>query len=365
MSELRAPLREHLDVEPSPAAVEETWHAIAARRARPRTSRLPWAVAAAAVAALVFVVVRAPSTTLAPPPVSTIDVPSGAFAPEILAEPDGTRIAVMPGGRLVPIVRRPEHVEWRVARGEVFFDVAHMTARRFVVDCGLAEVAVVGTRFGVTVDDEVVRVGVEHGVVEVTAAGRVERVAAGEAIEVRGTAPTIHRIDPSSPPPAARALDPEPPDAPPAKQREVGKAAPRPADPTGPEPPEPVEDRAPDPLATADRARAEGRTDDAIAVLSTFVESHPDDPQAGLASFMLGRLWQEDRAEPARAADEMERAIRLGLPKAIEERALARIVECAVRANDKRRARDAARRYLDHHPNGRSAAEIRRWVPNP
>jgi hypothetical protein len=67
-------------------------------------------------------------------------------------------------------------------RGGIVCEVAPRSAGApLVVQAGSVQVKVVGTRFSVTRTGEKARVAVEHGVVEVAAAGRVARVGAGQA----------------------------------------------------------------------------------------------------------------------------------------------------------------------------------------
>jgi FecR protein len=68
-----------------------------------------------------------------------------------------------------------------VDRGTIACSVAPRSADApLIVQAGSAQVRVVGTRFRVTRSGEAARVAVEEGVVEVEAAGRVSRVAAGQ-----------------------------------------------------------------------------------------------------------------------------------------------------------------------------------------
>ncbi len=120
-----------------------------------------------------------------------------------------------------------------------------------------------------------------------------------------------------------------------------------------------------DPLAAADRDRARGAPRAAAARLEAFIAGAPDDARVPLALFMLARIHHGDLDDPGAAAPRLEAAIAAGLPRPLEERALARLVECYVATNQRALARAAARRYVDRFPNGARIEQIRRWAPKP
>lgn len=120
-----------------------------------------------------------------------------------------------------------------------------------------------------------------------------------------------------------------------------------------------------DPLAAADRARAAGLPDRAVELLSRFVTDAPNDPRAPLARFMLARVYREDLGDHDAAAKHLEAALAAGLPRPLEERALARLVESYVATNQRKRARATAKRYVENFPKGARIEQIRRWAPPP
>lgn len=82
-------------------------------------------------------------------------------------------------------------------QGEALFDVARNPYRPFVIDSGLAQITVRGTRFVVNRLPDRLRVSVDHGLVEVASSRQpdeVWQVGAGQVVEVDG-AGHLHRID--------------------------------------------------------------------------------------------------------------------------------------------------------------------------
>ncbi len=71
-----------------------------------------------------------------------------------------------------------------LARGEAFFEVKHDAARPFMVIAGNGVVRDIGTGFSVERNGQSTTVAVEHGSVAVTASGRSEMLAAGDAVSL-------------------------------------------------------------------------------------------------------------------------------------------------------------------------------------
>jgi transmembrane sensor len=71
----------------------------------------------------------------------------------------------------------------QLARGEAFFEVRHDPARPFTVDTGAALVRDIGTGFSVTRHGEQGAVDVDHGEVEVLAAGRSAILTRGQQVQ--------------------------------------------------------------------------------------------------------------------------------------------------------------------------------------
>lgn len=90
---------------------------------------------------------------------------------------------------------RQRHIDLR--EGEALFDVARNPYRPFVIDSGLAQITVRGTRFVVNRLPDKLRVSVDHGLVEVASArhpDEIWHVSAGQVVEVDG-AGHLHRVD--------------------------------------------------------------------------------------------------------------------------------------------------------------------------
>jgi transmembrane sensor len=246
---------------------------------------------------------------------------------------DRSQVRVEEGSRLRVAGNTEEEVRLVLEDGRADFEVDPSEGRRWSIDCGLVTVEVVGTRFTVVKSAERVEVSVERGAVRVHNQ-RIDRVlSAGERFSTG---------------------EEEPPPSPvekPKKKKKPAIVAPPPSEP--PAPPPPTFDEL---MERADRARSEGRRRDAVELLNRAVEL--SDSRAGLASLTLGRLLAEESAHRA-AASAFERAISLGVPRALEESAGARAFEAHDAAGDRAPARAAAARYLERHPKGRHAARAR------
>lgn len=70
----------------------------------------------------------------------------------------------------------------KLARGEAFFEVTHNVARPFLVDAGSAVIKDLGTGFSVKRDRQIGSVSVDHGVVEVSAAGNADVLGKGQTV---------------------------------------------------------------------------------------------------------------------------------------------------------------------------------------
>ena len=225
--------------------------------------------------------------------------------------------------------------------------------RRWSIECGIATVEVVGTRFTVERTAGGAHVAVERGVVLVRGErvrDRVQRLVAGESLDV-GEAPVPAAVVPARPAtssaapqlalapavsgvPAAVAASPQP-TAPPAwrKLAQGGDNARAYAE-LGPAGIASASQNASvdDLLALADVARLSAHPSDAITPLSRVLGEHPSDPRAPLAAFTLGRLQLDSLKRPAPAAEAFARAIALGLPQSLQEdRLRARLVEARAR----------------------------------
>jgi TolA-binding protein len=113
-------------------------------------------------------------------------------------------------------------------------------------------------------------------------------------------------------------------------------------------------------MREADRARASGDTKRAIEVLQQVIARYPTDPQAGVASFVLGRLLEAE-GQDREAMSAFEGARGPGARGALSEEALARQVELAAKKGDTARAAELSAQFERRYPNSSRRAEIRRF----
>ncbi len=328
-------------------------HAAAAPSGRTRRWVVPVAVlAAAAMALLLFLPPRATRET---GPLLL----AGGGEPRILVAPatvpeysveltDGSRIVLAAGATLDVLSNEPRSFLTALRRGRSRFDVRPATNRRWVIECGLATVEVVGTAFTVDRHPDRVEVVVERGTVLVRGdrvPDRVQRLSAGERLLIE--APRA-----AAPPPtaAATATPPAPPSA--SSRDGAPTAPPRRAAGTA----DPIDDL----VRRADAARARGDTALAAELLERVVgEAPPGDPRRALAALTLARL--DGGRSPVRASRALDRAL-ADAPPGLEEDVLARLVEARARAGDRGGARRAAIEYERRFPSGARLAEVRRWI---
>jgi ferric-dicitrate binding protein FerR (iron transport regulator) len=162
------------------------------RRPRPLFGRsaLGWSAALAAALAAVAIGLRTDFFTPGPGPTTEY---VALDAPRVLTLDDGSFVKLAPGSTL-------RIGEWsrdrRVAlQGRAFFAVARDSEWPFVVEAGVAETRVLGTRFEVAVLDEGVRAVVVEGVVAVSNRdGTVEVPAGSVARATEGAAPAVESV---------------------------------------------------------------------------------------------------------------------------------------------------------------------------
>jgi len=306
-------------------------------------------------------------------PVATVQAPA---AGTVLGMSDGSSITLSAGARFEPLLSTGTSFVAILQNGRADFEVHPGGPRRWQIECGLATVEVVGTGF--TCDRQLgrLRVAVQHGVVLVRGErvrDRVQRLAAGESLEVTDGPTTLPAAQPTALPPP-----------------EAARPAPEPAAPAG----EPVRSAPPvhpawrelarsgrqrdafaalgerglarearqagvaDLLLLADVARLSGHARNAVAPLERILDVYPRDPQAPLAAFALGRLELDTLDTPARGARALERALALGLPQSLREDARARLVDAYTRSGDAAAARAAGQTYLHEFPDGRYRARV-------
>jgi transmembrane sensor len=291
---------------------------------------------------------------------------------------DGSHITLGSDTAIEPLENGPTTFSALVARGSATFDVRPGGPRRWVLECGLATVEVVGTRFTVERTARAVRVSVERGIVLVRGErvrDRVQRLTAGQSLEVSegelSTEPATTDDAPrgavSAPSASTRAPSVSASGAIPSREwrkleqrgdHEAAYAALGAAGIASAAASASVEDL----LALADVARLSGHPADAVTPLTRVLNEHADDAKASLAAFTLGRLQLDALGHPREAADAFSRALELRLPQSLQEDAYARLVEGRARAGDVAGAAAATQEYERRFPQGERRAEVRRWA---
>jgi len=382
-----------IDAELAPALDEaelaQVWRRVrdaqAERRVAPRRWRYAIATGVAVATAAVLLVAwprgHRASGALAGDVALTPGAQIDATAPRAIAMADGSRVTLAPEARLEVLANEGDKFVTAVRRGKVGFDVRPGGPRKWIIETDLATVEVVGTAFAVERSAVELSVTVERGVVLVRGErvpGRVVRLTAGQHVEVAAAiatappppAPALDRVPPVTPaidraPPPAPAIDRGPPPAPaidrvptaPALDRTPPIVAPPPVPPPPVAPP-PVAPPPVDIIARADALVAAGQHARAADALEAYLADARGDATAGLAAFLLGRLAQDQLAQPQRAAEAFARVRAIGSPRAIQEEALVRQARALARAGRAADARAAARGYLDQYPGGARAAEM-------
>ncbi len=395
-----------IDAELAPALDEaelaQVWRRVRDAQAEHRVAPRRWryaiatgvAVATAAVLLVAWPRGHRASGALAGDVALTPGAQIDATAPRAIAMADGSRVTLAPEARLEVLANEGDKFVTAVRRGKVGFDVRPGGPRKWIIETDLATVEVVGTAFAVERSAVELSVTVERGVVLVRGErvpGRVVRLTAGQHVEVAAAiatappppAPVLDRVPPVAPaidhvPPPAPAIDRAPPPAPavdrapptapaidrtptaPAIDRTPEIAPPPVAPPPVAPPPVAPPPVAPpvDIIARADALVAAGQHARAADALEAYLADARGDATAGLAAFLLGRLAQDQLAQPQRAAEAFARVRAIGSPRAIQEEALVRQARALARAGRAADARAAARGYLDQYPGGARAAEM-------
>lgn len=348
---LPRPIRQVLQERVEPTQVARVWRKVDAGRHQ-RTDRAPWlwALAAGLTAGSILVVIQRQAPT--PPPLVENPTPMVAerTAP-IAAEPEPER-PPSPEVRPEPAVRwspgslaevtddGPERLAVRLTQGGL--ELSLMPTPRVVeVDCGWAKVISLGARAKVERDRQRVMIAVEEGEVRIERTGEAPQILQGPAIlRLPRPAPAPTAIAPS-----ARAETPEP-----------APAAPSPSAPS------PNADQL---LAEADRARQAGDAVQAIALLTTLIDRHPDDPRRSVASFTRGRLERDRLQDPKSAARSFALAVELGLPAALVGDGWRRWVEALESAGDWAGAEVVRARYQAQFPKEPPLPTLTPGAPRP
>jgi TolA-binding protein len=310
-----------------------------ARRRRPLAALALAGAAAAAVGVVVWR--RTQPEPAAPAAVAVTPGAAGALASSLA---DGSRIVLDgPATVLRKTVEANDDVLFELEAGGAHFEVARRPSRTFRVHAGPVTVQVIGTGFRVQRGASRCLVAVDHGRVLVSWWGGSRELGAGEQGTFPPEAPAAAAETAPVTAPAGAAAAPAPAPATPVHVA-AARAAPRQA----------AAAAGPDALfARADRARAAGNADEAIAALRELVERHPRDPHAAAAAFTIGRLLLESSRRPREAAAAFAEARALaGGAGPLAEDALAREVEALHAAGDAPAARARAELYRSSFPHG-------------
>lgn len=379
---LRRVLREPLGDD----AIERLVAGASGLPARPRVSRTVVGAGVIAMAALALIVAW-PSEGDVPALRDASGAPlAERIAPRVptsVSLDDGSVLTLGETASLVTLENDAHDVSFLLETGSVTFDVRPHGPRRWTIECGLASVTVVGTRFTLTRSPQRLEVSVARGVVLVRGErvpDHARRLGAGESIEIVDEEPTVAPVEvPNAatlepalaapvhsdavPPPSVARTSPIAWRALAAETRwddayrslgAVGVA-------DASEEASSVDDL----LVLADVARLSGHPADAIRPLERVVAEHASDPRASLTAFSLGRV-QDRLGHPDRAARAFEQALSLGgLPAGLRMDALARRASALESAGDHAGAVQSARAYLEVQPDGRDATAMRVIAESP
>jgi transmembrane sensor len=393
-SRLPVPVRKTFDDELDDATLTRLWARVAkARNKKTVPAARTWlAVLVSAIVAAVVALFFAHSYAASP-----LRLAGGAEVPARLANgaairlsfDDASTLDASDGTELELLESTGQAFATAIRSGSATWDVRPGGPRLWRIECGPVTVEVVGTRFTVERAPYFVRVSVARGAVLVRGEpvpDRVVRVGAGQALVVPlpGPAPsssartpeavTASPLDTSapsvfSPAQPEKALD----DRPAPNLARPGPAAIPPSPPAPAKAPASVSSVADfsvaehvpaiaAALSEADKLRRGGQYLAAARVLEVALAEHGGDSGASVAEFSLGRLYLDSLDKPALASNHFASAMARGLPVALADDALARLVESNARGGNLNGARDAAARYRALYPNGRHASDVDRWV---
>lgn len=332
------------------ARVDRWWHEVTRRRLAARR-RPPAGIALAVVLVSAlggYIAARLLPSDAPAPSSAPLALASGA---PLTVEPiraegqqhslrfeDGSSLRVEPGGVVTPVVNDGRDVVLLLDRGQIDLDLASTEGRRWSLECGLAQIDLIGARITVQRHAQQVTVSLVRGVALVRSARLpegVRRVVAPDRIELtapvpitpaQGVAPAAQETAVVAPPAPVRATataaSQRPPLSPPSgRDRASAEVA------TGSGSLSAV-------LKQVDRLRSEGDHDAAASLLREGLAAHPGDPLAALAGLSLGRVELE-RGQPVEGARAIEQALRDGLPLALQEDAMLQIAQAYETAGDR------------------------------
>ncbi|MCU0674265.1 MAG: FecR family protein [Myxococcota bacterium] len=371
--------------------------AVAARIAYPtrRDRSLPAGVLLMAVAAATLVVLWSRQTDETPSVTFDVDgraaVAGEWIAPDLVSErlsfSDGSTVRLDPRAAVRVRTLEPEGAALVLERGRVELDVRKRPGARWTVEAGPYVVSALGTRFVVRWEPAAreLEVAVAHGRVSVRHRDGREAVL-GAAEQLRATSDGIWRVEPERDDAPSTPIEVEaPPSAPPIEAR---PAPPRRAPVARPSPTpswrsladegrfadalaraeaegfERILERASadDLLALSTAARLGGSTARAIDGCDALRRRFPGTRQSTVAAFQRGRLAFDREHDPRSAARWMAIYLTEEPDGELARDARGRRLEALRTAGLDDEARDAAREYLAHHPEGPHAAMARQTL---
>lgn len=298
---------------------------------------------------------------------------------------DGSTVRVAPAGELSVTAQSEGAVTFHLARGTARFDVRPGGPRRWSIEAGPLRVYVLGTSFTVTHEGGFASVAVHRGVVAIATDNETRRLYAGERFEIGSRLAPVASTE-ATPDDEGRSTTPaeasQPPPLPPTPTSSGGSSAEHAAEATAPSrgptpaprgatapvgmeraPPSPPEPAPPAPaplsalLDEADRARREGRVEDAVDALWAIVEAHPGASEASSAAVTAARLEQQQGRLEA-AIDAYRRALALRPSPAVAELCYEALVSCHLARSDRGAAERTAAEHRRAFPSGTRADAI-------
>jgi transmembrane sensor len=236
---------------------------------------------------------------------------------------DGSEIVIESPATVIKKKRESDtEILFELEAGAAHFEVVPNANRVFRVNAGTTTVEVLGTSF---------RVARQHSRSEVTVdRGRV-------VVSWNGGSRVLNKGEAGTFPPAEERVASDAPAITTTREAQNVK----------------VEPGAEALFASADKARKEGRPDQAIGFLKAITDRHAGDPRAPLAAFTRGRVLLESLGRPREAAQAFAQARSLsGKRSALAEDALAREVEAYAAAGESGLAHERAELYRRNYPKG-------------
>lgn len=241
------------------------------------------------------------------------------------------QVTVDNGADVSILEQRKGAVYLEQTEGRAMYDIVHQESRSVKVRAAGIVVTVVGTVFWVTVDDPVVRVEVERGVVEVDDGKQVVTLEANETISMGIPEKKKHRLRL------------------PKNKRRVKRKVPHQAK------------RTEDLFSEADRARKAGDLKKAADILRRIISEKESRYSVASAKFVLGKV-ERGRGNHAKAAEAFYGCSKQAPNRALGEDALAEAAFSYKAAGNKRKARRIANAYLKDFPEGIYTVKMRRLL---